>query len=276
LQQNRKIQELNLLISKTIGFTTFDVFMAIFYANILSGPSTQEVNLLSTAVNTTGEMYSILAQNGNWRQTPQALAAFYQGLGKGTIEALNVLVTGESPTRLDKKFEIPAYFEVIDSDVKFKPIKAYKFVRRALIAGDTFFFKGAEEFKAHMFALQIAKETNLTGEARTRFISDILHNTQEAKTLAQEQAKTEGLHPESRDFKRRVNEIIEQSRPDELRADAFHFASKATFNHETQGALGMIQKQVAAAAEKIPLLKVIVPFTRIVTNVANMSLDYSV
>lgn len=79
------------------------------------------------------------------------------------------------------------------------------------------------------------------------------------------------------DYKRRVWEIMEQTIPDESLVDMDNFASKGTFNYDTEGRLGMVTDGVAALSNKKGLraLKFVIPFTRIVSNVANRYLDWT-
>lgn len=81
----------------------------------------------------------------------------------------------------------------------------------------------------------------------------------------------------SLDYKRRIWELMEESLPDQMLDDANNIASRGTFNYASEGRLGMLSDSVAAISNKKGLgaLKFVVPFTRIVSNVANRYLDWT-
>jgi hypothetical protein len=73
----------------------------------------------------------------------------------------------------------------------------------------------------------------------------------------------------------RANEIVSDKVSEEIKTKAENFASFATFNYEPVGVLGTIAKALSALGSKLPLFKLIVPFTRVVANVLNQQLDYT-
>jgi hypothetical protein len=140
--------------------------------------------------------------------------------------------------------------------------------------------------------------TEPTVKQRQRAL-DIMGNTKEkidaAKIQAQEEynkrvkaindntdlteaQKKKEIATERRDMKRRVFELIEQQRA-KTSADIIpkseDYARRLTYNYKPEGALGSIANLVNQATSLIPALKLVIPFTNIVANLANDSLNYS-
>lgn len=283
--QKRKATErfMNHLERMTLDFDTFwgnvnaIPWMSIWYANALSGLSTQQVNIAANMFETLGEVYvkSLKAP----KKAPQLWMSLYQGWGRGSKEALSILRTGFSSEKGDK-MELPSDLERIRfKGGRWNPYNYAKFVRRFMAAADTFFFFGLKEMRSKQLALGIAEASGKTGRAATKMANDILHNTTERKKEAQDQAKKEGLT--GNDLDRRVFELMEQSRPQDINEDAAEYAAHGTFNYDPEGFLGELTNFVAAATEiefpgtSAKPLKFVVPFTRVISNVANRYIEWT-
>jgi len=90
--------------------------------------------------------------------------------------------------------------------------------------------------------------------------------------------KKSEIATEKRDVKRRVFELVEQQRT-KTSADIIpkseEFGRRLTFNYKPEGALGAIANSINQATSTVPELKLIIPFTNIIANVANESLNYT-
>jgi len=92
----------------------------------------------------------------------------------------------------------------------------------------------------------------------------------EAYGKAREIAVNEGLRGE--EVRRRVLEL-----KDELKSDpeVQYFSSRGTYTQKPEGIIGLFSENLGRLANKVPGGKLILPFTRIVANVVNNSLDWT-
>jgi hypothetical protein len=134
-------------------------------------------------------------------------------------------------------------------------------------------FRAAEEARARQLARRQAKAEGLRGADRQARMQELLGDTAATRAAAAAQATAEGLSGWR--HTRRVNEIIEQSRPEALTAAAADFGRRATYNQQPEGVLGALAEGIGGMTRNVPGLRMLVPFTRIVANVANRTLDWS-
>lgn len=275
VQRREAAQNLQNHLRKLKGFNLGELALDFWYANILSGASTHVKNMLGNAVNLTGEAGIQMLRNPT--AIPQIIEALGRSLPHGAREAASVLRTGiESHGRHGNKFDSPAgALENVTSPVMGKILLPWKLVGRALRAEDAVFFHAMQEMRASVLARQQARtegfpiySTRLTNRVR-----EIMGWTADAKAKAEAQAKAEGLTGDI--AARRVNELIEQQRPPLLMENARDYAFLGTFNNDPYGVLGAATRYWGGFAEQVPAAKLVVPFTRIVANVTNSSLNWT-
>lgn len=127
---------------------------------------------------------------------------------------------------------------------------------------------------AYRAAKQLIREGKAPEEATVnRLTQEILGNSPEMRQGFVEQAREEGLT--GRAAVLRAQELAEQSRPEEIRQAAHDFASRATFMQEPEGVLGVVYRGVAQMTRTFPPLRLLVPVTRVVSNVFNNFLSYT-
>jgi hypothetical protein len=274
------------------GADWYEVPMAIWMSSILSGPSTQIKNLTANFANMALLLGNIASQNPkNIQFIMKGLAV---GMKKGILEGQDVFKTGYSPIR--DKAQIPDILErTTFKGGKYNPYNYYKYVRRAMVAADVVSFEGLKEMRAYQMALMQAKETFPDANTQNK-ATEILNNTNDAIALAQQKAtdefneikanieansnlseaeKASQIKQAEIDSKRRFYEFVEELRPDQLVSEAHDFAERGTFNNKPDGFLGMIAQTVNQMAYRAPLIRLIVPFTNVITNVANETINYS-
>jgi hypothetical protein len=142
-----------------------------------------------------------------------------------------------------------------------------------MAASDAIMYRTAKEGRLGLLADRAAREEGLRGHALDRRVQEMLGRTDEQNQLHLQTAAGEGYTGAA--LQARVNELREQSLPMHMNADASDFAGVATYNHEPRGFLGAVGKSVARLSQKFPLLRAVVPFTRIVANVTNRGLNYT-
>lgn len=281
-------------LRKVKGIGPVDIATAIYYANILSGYTTQFVNIISTGLNVAAELANevarsesdaLLGRNGAkpGRATKQALAGLADGARTGFLQAASILKTGYAAKAFDEKLpEVSPILELIakeEAKGAMKGVKGYalaaRYVTRAMKAADTVFFRSASEAYQRVAAAKLAGalDRGMDRSEANRKIRDMLAISPADFEQARTQAREEGL--DGLDYQLRVGEIIHQKRRPDIVGTASRFAQAATFNSTPRGALGIIARKVGETAQAVPPLKLFVPFTNIVANVTNASLNYS-
>ena len=272
------VEELMRYERRMKGISWGDVGMHVFYSNILSALPTHVKNVLAVFQNTAGEM--LVTAIDNPKAAPYLIRGTLNGYNRGIYEALHTLETGYAPVKLGK-IDIPSAGESIQftDSKRFKKFTAdnkrlaMNLVLRSLKAEDMFTYSGAKEMRAIDLAVQEMKGEKITWKK----IQDHLFNTEERLAEATEQAKEEGL--QGKEFKRRVYELMEASRPSAMVEDASQFASRTTLNYPTEGTMGIITDYIKSITEDVKIAgvkpgKFIVPFTQIISNAANLALDW--
>jgi len=265
--------------AKLRGNDLGETAQAVWYANVLSGYKTQEKNLVSTFFQSMGELMSQMVADP--KAIPYLMGGYIKGVSKrGFIEALHTLATGRSPIHI-KKVETPQALErkkFIGGNIN--PANWFKYVMRVMIATDVISFQGLKEARAYQLARREASRMGLNTWSKKGWdkVNEILFHTKERWREAELQAEEEGLDGVQK--RRRIYELMEESRPIQMTEDAYGFGAKGTFNHESEGSLGALTNGLSSFLEAVNVkgvkpLRFIIPFTRIITNVVNNTLDYT-
>jgi hypothetical protein len=291
----RAIEDLLAYQAKIKNITKWDIAQALWYASLLSGFQTQFVNATSTAINSLFE-YLVQARR-NPRSAGFLAKGWWNGFMHGFLnEAPEVWRSGYNPIR--GKVEIPATLEIVGKDKgKLHIYNIAKMVRRMMIASDVIFYEGLREMKAYQLAVSMATEEHKTDPSikiRNRAL-EILNlddaSFKDAKNLALKEYenkvksindsriptvdKNRLLKQAERDQVRRVHELIQNERDVEKTEEARRFAAKGTFNYPPEGALGLVSRAINVYTKGHPAARYLVPFTNIIANVANETLNYT-
>lgn len=293
MPRDRATFELSKFIATQKGFDARDVPIGIYYGNMLSGYNTQIVNSLDTFLNIASELNGLAVAN------PRAAAKIYHNAARGFLDGrldfISALAKGRMVTD-GKWLEVPKLMEVANfgrkggvpinvksrTDAVIKAISesrpatilnGWKYVTRLMSASDAFMYRGAYEARMALLGDRVARQEGLSGRALDKRVEELLGRAEEQTHRYELQAKSEGFT--GIDAATRVSELRNMSRSMDARADADDFASLATYNHDPQGWLGYVANGLGKASQKYPLLKLFVPFTRIVANVTNRGLNYT-
>lgn len=275
---------------KGVSFT--DLATAIWYSNMLSGVWTQAVNIVANASNVALLYGNVIAQNP--KSGLFAARGLVEGMRRGLLEGKETLLTGYSPIK--GKAEVPSLLERYKFEGFAKPLNALKFVRRTMVAADVFFFEGLKEMRTYQLAYKMALEEGKlepTLDQRNRAIEIIgksdgqLEAIKERSELELDKEKAEInalqitdtqkknlIKQAESDNQRRIFDLIEQQRGDLIEETA-HYAAKGTYNYPPKGALGAMASMINQMVENVPQFRFVVPFTNIIANVANESIDYT-
>lgn len=260
---------------------------AVWYANVLSGYKTHQKNVISTFFNSMGELGAEMIKDP--KAIPYLIGGYIKGLTKrGFVEARHTLATGYSPIHI-KKIEVPNVLE----RKKFKggainPANWFKYIMRMMVAEDVLSFQSIKEARAYQLARReiAGKFPGINTWSRKAWdeANKVLLHTKERYDEAYQTIKEEGLLDKKGNptlsGRRRIYELMENSRPEKMVEDSYGFAAKGTFNHESEGSLGAITNAIASAIDSVSIGsfkpgRLVIPFTRIITNVVNNSLDYT-
>lgn len=279
-QRDRVLTDLLTELLKVKGIGTVDVATAVYYAHILSGYTTQMVNAVSTAMNTAADVAVMVARRPT--TAAQAIRGIRDGAKTGFVQALSILDTGYAHRSFDEKMpEVSPILEALAKDTDRNAAlrayaKALRYVSRGMKAMDAVFFQSASEAYQRVAAARLAAEFEggrLNWQERSQKVRDLLAMSPAEFEAARQQAKAEGLT--GLDYQLRVGEILRQKRDAGLVERGVNFGREATFNQAPRGYLGVAAKAIRDASNKFPPLRLFVPFTNVVANVANASLNYS-
>jgi hypothetical protein len=272
------------------GVDKMDLATSIWMASLLSGPSTQLKNIFANSYNMGALAFNVAMQSP--KDIPFLLRGLTIGLGNGLQEGGSTMVTGQSPIKQ------AAAAQGILERTKFSPYNPYgyyKFVPRFMLAADAVTYGGLKEMRAYQLALSEARDKYPTDNAVQKAI-EILAQTDVQLQLAQAEAEQEyqaavaeidadtslnKLQKETKkaaaklDRSRRVYDIVEQNRPNQLVKDAHDFALRGTFNNPPDGSLGVAARFFNGITHKVPVIRFFVPFVNVITNVANEYVNYS-
>jgi len=259
-------------LQKQLPKDKMDIGWSIWYSNILSGYQTAERNLIGTALNAFDNLATSMLVNP--RNSGFALRGFARGIVAGRYAAGHVLRTGIFPVR-GGKFEMSSTLELDPFTGFFKFFNKWKYVLRSLQAADMLFFKASQESRAMMIAADLVRQEGLSDSADLWSQVDKIMGKTDIQTLAfEQQARDEGLT--GSDVIVRAQELSELQRPGEIQAEPMTYAQQSTFNYPSEGMLGVFGRGVRDLGRKAPfVVKPIIPFTQIVANVTNVSIDHT-
>jgi hypothetical protein len=304
IKKRKAVEDLLAYQANIKGTSIMEFVTAVWYANILSGYNTQAVNFGANALNTAILFGNLAAQNP--KNVKFISKGLIEGIKRGFLEGREVLRTGYSPIK--GKAEIPTLLERKDFSKSVsnlpKPIlklvnyaSNLKYVRRIMVAADVIFFEGQKEMRAYQQAMKQASLENKENPSLNQFDraielvgkSDIqLQNIQERVELEfdreldeinnsnlSNKEKEAAIKQAEIDKKRRTFDLIEQNRSSDMIRESAEFAAQGTYNYPPQGALGAVAAGINQIIRYIPVVRYAIPFTNIIANVANETLNYT-
>lgn len=295
-QKNITKQELADLMARQKGFKTSDAYTSWMYLSMLSGISTQMVNIGGNFTNLIG--YIIIESIKHPSRFPKMLSALIRAAtGVAALEATESFWTGLSlgktgnkyfmrsnpidtpDARFKSEYSTPALAAADQALAEFthKLMRGVKgqYVGRALMATDIYFYKIAQEMAY----------TSRVGETGTPGMWD------SAMLLARREMEKAGQDPDSSKDMRRRQKILAHSIYAEQRLtdgagnlvnervtaweDANSEALDATFQQEPKYFLGFLCKHIERFTKDVPIARLIIPFTKVAANVTNAMLEWT-
>ena len=297
-QRNVYYQKAMRAIYEKTEMNKWDFTLTWWYSSILSGYDTQLANLYGNAstafcVLMPELIHSSLTGNAG----AEKRSALLRGIQVGWADFLNIIGTGTSWTKQVQlsisSLKATDTGEVLRERAKGLPQKLGTYsttVSRFMSAVDSVFYNMNKEYYLYKYAYNKALELGLSRkDASAQALASALRDSNSMKS-AQSDALMEGLKPGTKEFKLRTFEILDQqlgqnktesgeSRnvdTQELLNESVLSALTNTFQQEPKGFLGNVIHSLNVLAAKQPETRFVIPFTRIVGNVWNMSLDMGV
>ena len=296
-QRDRKFHEALKVLHNATKSDALPQVSAYWYMSMLSGPATFWMNFVSTAFKAIADIATYSMAAAAARGNP-ALAIKYMTLGYKTFlasmhtiamaEAKGILLHGDINPRTNGKYVDEASINALESmgtDTLIKKVLSKgKYIFRIMSASDALFGRSAMEgfaaIQAQIQAIENVenKVTDLSVEEET---ARLLNQTDAFVEQATKQALGENLKPGTADFTKRVYELRDLAiQADPERASIMRRAEDlslyATYNNKPYGLLGHIAEGIGTLSREHPILvPLFVPFTKIVSNVTNESINYT-
>jgi hypothetical protein len=275
-----------------------ELIMPLWYAAILSGSGTQIVNfganLLNGFVMNGIKAMSDAFRTGNTAAFQGQLYGFVTSFGRAANEFMRTWRQGRGSLRGSKFFinssELNQYrMDMLNRNNEWykAPVRAYaaqmKYVGWFMMGVDNGFAAlSSMSYKVSRAAEYMKKvDPSLKGKALTAAALEHLYGAGVDFNKAHQKAKQElrGVKGvTARDIEGRAWEILDQTvelRNATLADDAVSWGMQLTFNYDPKGTLGAFANGIDNMSARIPALRYVVPFTRIVANVINEQIDYT-
>lgn len=294
-QSDRSRAELDMTRTLRIarGITKTEVATSLWYANMLSGYTTQVANTLGNVMNGTIQLASVMATNP--KHGAEALRGWINGFGEGFAQGKAILKSGRGSREFDARTgEAGNVLELVDYARDFpdlnktfaaglqKHAKLMRYVTRGMKAVDSVFYYPAREAYARVVTAKLLEGQYKGKELYTK-VRDMLGVAPDQLVAAKKQAEEEGFT--GIDLSLRTANIIEERRRKTSEgaqaSDASErFALETTFNNEPQGWAGVLYQGLVPLTESVrpggvPIMKMFLPFLRVPTNIFNASMNFT-
>ena len=290
-QRINKVQDVLNLIQNQAGDSLSALLLAIRTAGLVSGVSTQVVNLTGNTATAVPMFMTQVMRSGFSPQTSYLMARnMLFGLVKGSQEAKSIMLTGRGRTgyEMEKYSFDPILERKTLPGGKINPYNYLKYVHRFMSSMDAMFRFTNIEGKATFLLAMEGKKKGYRGKRLRQYIDEGLGNTEALREGAEAQATLEGLS--GLDHRRRTNEILESNRNPDIKEESEQYGLRSTYQNRPEGILGAVASKFAQASypqqlpgQQVPLSQqalavtsqFFVPFIRVVANVQNMAFDYT-
>jgi len=309
----RAIEDLLSYQANLKGVSQLDVAISIWYANILSGFTTQTINTVANLLNAATLYANAVAQNP--KNAKFIASGFIEGFKRGLIEAKETFRTGYSPIR--GKVEVPPVLERVKFEGFSKPLEYAKLIGRLMKAADVLVFEALKEMRAYQLAAKQSAKTSALEPSQSikdkaaEMLGKSDYMIEEATETAElwyenkveeinesnlsKEEKEKALKQAKIDKQRKLYEYLEEQRSPEFQSEVADYAARGTYNYKPEGILGWMASAINQAKDKLNIAaedatnpfqqaaintakvftNAIVPFTNIIANVANESLNYT-
>ncbi len=294
LARSRAQRDLMVAVRVAQGISAADVGLSVWLSNLLSGPMTQVGNLVGNSMHTSAQIMALAMTNPS--RARFAFSGWVDGLGAGFTHARDILKTGTSLREMGelnestKTGDIGNVLEAVNYERDFKRLpknlarglqihaNAMRYVSRAMRAADAVFFYPAKEAYAQVMTAKLL-EGEYKGKELVQKVRESLGMAPDQFIRFTRQAEAEGF-TDSLDKAIRVHQLIEEARANsgavqKTDAASNEFGKETTYNQEPVGTAGIVYRIAREGVNKLPALRLILPFLRTPTNVFNASLNFT-
>jgi hypothetical protein len=266
-RRNQAIAQLQRKLANLKGASWWDLPMAYWFANVLSGPATQMVNVLGNSAQLVSNTAALTARG---RASGDVVRGLRLGLERGLTDAVQILREGKTEGSFGREIYGGNRLENLQGWEKL--LTPLRYVGRAMSAADAVFYYANEDLRAHLLAREAGKREGLSGQGLRKFVANIMADTDAARSNAAAQATEEGYQGLA--HKQRVGEILEQARPQWLQEGAVDFAQRTVYRENPYGVLGWLHGMISTGTRAFPPLKFAFPFITLTTNFFNESFNW--
>ena len=270
-QRDRAVVDLLDTIKKRVGVSLPSLALSLWYARLLSGPTTHALNILSN-LQQLAMAYATSASRRPGDASAMA-TALWNGLVKALPEMAEVVKSGRVTGVRMLKAEPAGALELAPDKGVWRALRHWRLVARLMAAEDLAVFMPLREMRQVALAREMARERGLRGKELEQAVDQVLASGSEIEQEARDQAAAEGLT--GLDLRRRMSELVESRRPEAIRDDALEYALRHTFNNKPYGFMGTVASHLRPILAEYPLGRLVVPFVNIVGNVTNEAMNYS-
>ena len=285
------------------GVKAGDALLSAWYANLLSGLSTQGINIWGNLTNLLLRTPAAILAN-HPADSLNLLAGHLRGARKGWEEFKRVLGGGVQH-KAGEKYADSGPLERIYRQGGPRTIGQHlarafslgpvgRYVFRGLSGMDAFFYYTAAEGRAQLAASRAVRARGLkpgTPEF-TRAVAEDLGLGSDRWQAALDQATAEarsggfpkrtgplGRLPSAASINARALEIVEAERSAELRHESHRYGDLMTYNYEPEGNAGKVYQAITGLQgvniHGVPIVRPFLPFARMVANLTASNLDFT-
>jgi hypothetical protein len=256
----------------------YDKFTSRWYANILSSYESHIRNVKFNSVTAYITQMGLLAQQsamkGNLRDTGKIFQALIGASSDAMAEAKSVVKTG-----LASSVEEAAVSNILERQKGGLGRNIFKYPGRLLKAEDVFFTIPLREAKQTALAFEQTRKEypDWTNKEVQERVNEVLGHTPDRMAAAENQAKADVEAFYGKDWEKnkeaqamvpiRKFELMEQSRPQELREASIKWARRALLTNKPEGSWAAISDGLQKWGNGFLPIKFVVPFVNVPLNI---------
>jgi hypothetical protein len=251
--------------------------MSVFMGNILSGPPTHAVAVINDAFtgwgNIASRWWALPNNEARAAAIPRIMSTWMDGfVSRGLPRAAYIWDTGIDPTKMGAEMQAGGRVEQELPNW----LKPYRYVFRSITAAHALMASAPERTTAWLYAFdQASRDPNTNLDQAIGQADTMINGGPGELQAAQQRASSEGLTQGSTEWKLRTQELLDQRTPEAIRSVGQMYGTRSIFTQAPEGIIGSLARSAQTFTREQPWGKFIVPFTNIVANVLNESINYS-
>ncbi len=270
-----------------------EMAMNMYMGNLLSGIPTHVVALTSDFFNGMGNVATRLLATRQFEAFPEVLYAIGKGFARGADTFASIMRTGYDPaSNVDpndllnggKRYISPVNSLETDPSQRIlkkyglqvlgMPIDWYKYIGRSITAAHSLMYEGWSAPIKYLSAYDaIRKDGSLSQGEALKSAHEAMWGDEARVQAAKQQAAAEGLTGQQ--ARLRTQEIIDSTLDQGIRDIGDYYGRHTIYTQNPQGLLGSVGRLLNQLAREHPAARIVAPFTTVVSNLLNNSLDYS-